>query len=139
MHVHTQPCSISARSDLSLLLFTAKSVRVVARNTPFSRGTADLVEHMFHLVSLRVDQSTRLLNTSDAATGSSNFAWDDNEVAAMAQAPVPDLQSINDNPAMNSDLSNLGTSNFGTMFGLGFNFFSEPPTEAFAQDPALPL
>jgi hypothetical protein len=139
MHVHTQPGSIPARSDLALLLSTAKTVRVVVRNTPFGRSTADLVEHMFHLVSSRVDQAARLPNTNDAAAGSSNFAWDDTEVAVVAQASVPDLQPISVNTSMNIDLSNPGNSNFGTMFGLGFNFFSEPPTEAFAQDPALPL
>jgi hypothetical protein len=139
MHVHTHPYSIPARSDLSLLLSTTKSVRSVVRNTPFGRSTADLVEHMFHLVSSRVDQAVRLLNTGDTATNSTNFAWDDTEVSAMAHTPVPEIQSMSDDPTMNSDLSNPGIPTFGTMFGLGFNFFSEPPTETFAQDPTLPL
>jgi hypothetical protein len=138
-HVHAQPCSIPARSDLSLLLSTAKTVRAVVRNTPFGRSTADLVEHMFHLVSSRVDQAARLLNINDAAASSSSSAWDDTEVAAMAQAQVPDLPSMSDNLTMNSDLSNPVTSNFGTVFGLEFNFFSEPPAEVYAQDPVLPL
>jgi hypothetical protein len=139
MHVHTQPGSIPARADLSLLLCTAKTVRVVVRNTPFGRSTADLVENMFHLVSSRVDQAARLLNTSDTANSSSNLTWNDTDVGPTAQAPVPALESGNDSVTMNSDLANPGTSNFGTMFGLGFNFFSEPPADAYTQDLALPL
>jgi hypothetical protein len=118
-----------SRSDFSLLLSTAKRFRAAVRNTPFGRSTAELIEHMFHLVSSQVDQAARFLNINDAAASSSSSASEDTQAAATSQAQIPALPPMSDNLTMDSDLSNLVPTSLGTVNGLGFDFFSGPRAE----------